>query len=155
MYILAGMGFLHVLSDNWFTLLQSAGIIASLLFTAVSLRMETKSRQVSNLFTITENHREIWKRVSERPELARVLKPDIDLSRLPVGEEEEIFLREIILHLNASYVAIKDKVFVKPEGLEREVQWFFSLPVPNAVWQKMKPFQDANFIGFVESCQVG
>ena len=63
------MGFTQWVANNWFIFLQSAGIIASLLFTASSLRSETKMRRVSNLLAITESHRTLWIEFYRRPEL--------------------------------------------------------------------------------------
>src|SRR5437899_136859 len=65
------MGFSTWLSDNWFVLLQSLGIIAGFVFTAHSLRSETKMRRVGNLLAITESHRKLWTEFSNRRELRR------------------------------------------------------------------------------------
>ena len=60
-------------SENWFNLFSAVGIIGGLLFTAVSLRSETKTRRISNLLTLTQNHRELWAEMFRRPGLERVL----------------------------------------------------------------------------------
>lgn len=49
--------------SNWFNVLSAIGVIASLLFTGVSLRSETKNRRVSNLIALTQNHRDLWTEV--------------------------------------------------------------------------------------------
>lgn len=69
------MDFVPWLSLHWFTLLQSIGIVGGLLFTGVSLRIDTKVRRVSTLITITQQHRDIWTQLYRRPEMARHL-PD-------------------------------------------------------------------------------
>jgi hypothetical protein len=43
-------------------------------------------------------------------------------------------------------------IFVKIQGLQKDIRDFFMLPIPKAVWEKIKPFQDGDFIVFVESC---
>ena len=42
-------------------------------------------------------------------------------------------------------------MFVKIEGLQQEVRELFALPIPKAVWEKIKPFQNANFAKFIEA----
>ena len=57
----------------------------------------------------------------------------------------------LILHLNAAFRALTDGVFMRPEALERDVKSFFSLPIPHAVWEELKTFQDQDFIKFVKN----
>src|SRR5947209_4326057 len=112
------MGFLDGFGKNWFTFLQSAGIIASLFFTGLALRSETRARRITSLFTITQHHREIWTQLYKERELVRVLSPDVDLSRSPVTDEEELFVTLLILHLNTSYRAMREQVFLTPQRLQ-------------------------------------
>jgi hypothetical protein len=97
--MLATMGFLPWIASNWFTLLQSLGIIAGLTFTAVSFRMDTRSRRTAHLFTVTEHYRAIWSAMYERPNLSRVLSDSVDLVRVPITAEEELLVRMLIFHL--------------------------------------------------------
>jgi hypothetical protein len=41
------------------------------------------------------------------------------------------------------------------EGLRQDIRWFFSLPIPKAVWEKIKERQDTKFAKFVEACRAG
>src|ERR1044072_173514 len=106
---MTGMAFLDWLQGNWFTLLQSAGIIGSLLFTGVSLRMDAKVRRVGNLLRMTEGHRNIWSELYVRPELARVTNGSVDLAKEPVTNLEELFVSFLILHLSGSYRALQEE----------------------------------------------
>jgi len=45
-------------------------------------------------------------------------------------------------------------MFASPEGLKAEVRGFFSCPIPKAIWEKMKIFQNKKFTAFVESCRI-
>jgi hypothetical protein len=139
---------------NWFNLLQSGGIIASLLVSAAALRLDANARRTGNLLEITENHREIWSYLYTHPELSRVLDASVDLKRVPVTTEEELFVNFLVLHLNSAFYAMKKDVYVKPEGLRRDIQLFFSLPIPDAVWEKVKALQEEDFVRFVESNRV-
>lgn len=146
------MGILRWLVENWFTLLNSIGIVGGLFFTAFSLHSETKTRRVANLLTLTQNHREIWKEFYRRPNLARVLEPNPNLTRQPVTRDEEIFVILVIQHLNSVYQTMHHQLAITPDGLRRDVWQFFDLPIPRAVWERIKVLQDDAFVRFVEGC---
>jgi len=145
------MGIGEWISQNWFSLFSSAGIIGGLWFTAVSLRSETKTRRVANLLVITANHRDVWKEFFRSPELARVIDPLADVSKQPVTPAEEFFVHMVISNTSSMYEALKDELVTKQEGLRRDVKSFFSLPVPNAVWSKTKLLQNQDFAAFIDS----
>ena len=139
------------LTDNWFNLFSSGGIIGSLWFTAVSLQSDTKTRRVANLLTITANYREVWRDFFHSPELARVIDPAVDVSQQPVTPAEEFFMNLVISHTSSTYEALKDELLTKQEGLRRDVGLFFSLPIPKAVWTKVKLLQNQDFAAFIDS----
>jgi len=142
------MGLPQWFIENWFVLLQSIGIIAGLIFTAVALQTDAKVRRIQNLLTLTEHHREIWTKLYERPELSRLLSSDRER---PATVAEELFVNLVVLHLNSVYLATKQGVFTQPEGLQRDIQGFFTLRVPRAVWNRLKVLQDEDFVRFVET----
>jgi hypothetical protein len=141
------------LIGNWFTVLSAIGIVGSLLFTAISLRSETKTRRVANLLTITANHREIWKQFFDHPELGRVLDPAADLRKQPVTHTEEVFVNLVVLHISSVYYAMNDELLIKLEGLRRDIAQFFSSPIPAAIWEKTKPLQNDQLVAFIEACR--
>ena len=147
------MGFWGWFSNNAFNLVSAAGVIGSLCFTAVSLRSETKTRRISNLLAVTANHREVWNTFLTHKDLGRVRDPMASLISQPVTDEERIFVNMVIQHLNSVYQAMSDQLFVKLEGLRRDVAQFFSLPIPRDVWEKVKAAQNDDFAAFVESCR--
>lgn len=139
------------LVENWFDSLSALGIISGFIFTAVSLRSETKARRVSNFLTVIGNHREIWKEFLEQPKLARVLDASADVTAQPVTTEEELFVNMVILHVSTTYYAMNDELLMKLEGARPDIAQFFALPVPNAVWQRTRPLQNQDFAAFMES----
>jgi len=145
------MGLIQWLEQNWFTSIQITGILGGLLFTAVNFRTDAQARRVSNLIAITQHQREIWTHLYTHPELARVLAKAVNLKSAPVTDAEELFVNFLILHLNTAYHAMQTGMFIKPEGLQRDIQMFFSLPIPKAVWKTTKQFQDEDFVWFVET----
>lgn len=146
------MGVLGWLQENWFTFLQSAGIVGGFIFTAASLRSESRAKRVRNLLTVTQQHREIWSQLYQRPELSRVLDPRANVEERPITDTESLFVRLLILHLSSSYHAMKDGVFIRPEGVRRDIGWFFALPVPREVWKIWRAFQDREFVAYVDGC---
>lgn len=144
------MASLNWLQGNWFTLLQSAGIIGSLLFTAASLRLDAKVRRVGNLLRMTEGHRNIWSELYARPELGRILNPTADLKNQPVTKLEELFVTFLILHLSGSFRAIREGLFIPTKGLRLDITLFFALPIPRSVWETSKPFYNDDFVRFIE-----
>lgn len=145
------MGIGEWISQNWFNLFSSIGIIGGLWFTAVSLHSESKTRRIANLLTITANYREVWKEFFHSPELARVIDHSANVAKQPVTPAEEFFVSMIISHISSVYEALKGELLNKQEGLRRDVKSFFSLPVPKAVWTKTKLLQNQDFAAFIES----
>ncbi len=142
----------HWITQHWLELLQSAGIIGGLFFTALSFRVDARVRRIGNLLTLTQHHRDIWTHFYQRAELARVLDESVNLRLAPITDEEAVFLTLLILHLNSAYYAMEEGMFTTPEGLRKDIRWFLALPMPKAVWERIKPFQDVDFVRFVEEC---
>ena len=139
------------LTENWFNLLSSVGIIGGLWFTAFSLHSETKTRRIANLLSITANHREVWKEFFHSPELTRVIDPAADVANEPVTRAEELFVGLVISHVNSVFYATHDKLVIQWEGWRRDIAQFLSLPIPKAVWTKAKMLQNQDFAAFIES----
>lgn len=141
---------LHWVTGHGFDLLGAGGIIASLCFTAVSFRNEDKSRRIANLFAITEAHRNIWTQIYSRPALARVLQPKPNLREHPVTDEEALFITFVLLHLSATYRAMREGMFKTQQAIEGDIRWFFALPIPKSVWFASKSLLEPDFVEFVD-----
>lgn len=137
--------------QNWLDLLQSVGIIAGLLFNAYSTWKEGRAREIGHMLAIADQHRQIWKEFYEKPKLSRILEKVTDLSKEPVSREEELFVTLLILHLDKVHRAMKAGMFITLEGLQKDIEGFLSLPIPKAVWEKIKPLQDRDFVKFIET----
>jgi len=138
--------------ESGLNLLNAVGVIGGLLFTAHSLRSETKTRRIANLLTLTQNHRELWVEFFRHPSLARVLDETADVVKHPITLDESIFVNMAIQHLNGSYQAMKNGLVIQQDGLRRDISGFFSLPIPKAVWEKIKVMQNDDFVAFVDQC---
>src|SRR5690348_12877479 len=81
------------LSSNWFNLTQTVGIIAGLLVAAAALRADLKARRAEAILNMTQYHRDIWGRVFEDAELARVLQSNVNLAAHPITPKEELLCK--------------------------------------------------------------
>ena len=144
------MEFWGWVTQNAFDLISAAGIIGGLIFTAVSLHSETKTRRVANLIALTQNHREMWSEFYKGESLSRFADTKADVQTVPLTLAEENYGKVLITHLASFYRAMKSDLTIKPEGVRQDIHAFFSMPVPRAIWEKFKPVQDEDFVTFVE-----
>ena len=145
------MGFNQWIGQNWLALVQTVALGGGLLFTGIAIMLDARARRVGNLIQLTQQHRDLWERLYAQSELARILNPAADTTRLPVTVEEERFVIFLILHLSNTYYATRAGFYQKLPGLRKDIERFFSLPIPRAVWEKVKDLQDETFVRFVET----
>ena len=140
------------LGNNWFSLVQSGGIVASLIFTAWSLRRDGRERRTATRLGLAEHHRELWAEVHRRPDLARLLRDDVDLVAGPVTPAEEEFLNVAIYHFQTCWELSREGQLLSGKALELDARSFFNHPIPNAVWTRSRHRRDPAFVAFIESC---
>lgn len=146
------MDFPQWLDNHGFDLLEAVGIIASLILSAASFQRSHQSRRISNLISLSQAHREIWKEfVAYGSQLARIREHKVDLTKEPVTNAEETFIVAVVQHLGVVFRSTKIDLTVKPEQLERDVVQFFQYPVPKAVWNKLRTYQDGDLVKFVDN----
>lgn len=131
-------------------LFQTLGPVGGLLLTAYTIHREGQARRIANLIAITERHGQIWEQLFHNSGLSRVRKSDVDLEKQPISDEEMVFVKMLIVHLDTVRQAMNAGMFVRIEGLKQEIRCFFQLPIPRAVWEKMKQYQNADFVAFIE-----
>jgi hypothetical protein len=142
--------FLSWHSIDWFSLLQTIGIVGGLLLTAYSMLDSSRVRKVDTLINLTEQHRSIWLKLFDTPALKRVLEEKPDLTKHPITDDEMLFVNLVILHLTTVLTAIRKGIFPKPAGQDADLKYFFSLPIPNAAWTQTKAFRDPETVRYVE-----
>jgi hypothetical protein len=149
------MDLLGALGAHWIEIVQTLIFVAGFFVTIHTIREETKERKIQNLFALTEAHRDIWSRLYDKPELNRILRHEVDVAKEPPTDEEELFVQMLILHLRTSYKARQMGMGFDDGAVSEDIRQFFGLPIPQAVWQKMKIYQDSQFLEFVESSLKG
>jgi hypothetical protein len=147
------MPIFHWFLEHGLDLLNALGVVGGLLFTGYSLHSEIHTRRISNLLILTQSHRDVWRELIRDSRLQRILQPHPDLENQPITPEEEVFVNLVIQHLSIVFHTLRDDLTIPPEGLRRDVWQFFSLPIPEAVWNKVKVLQNDAFVAYVESCR--
>lgn len=135
---------------NWFNLIQTAGIVASLWFTAAGLIREAKAKEIENLLTIAEHHRDLWAKAYERPELARIFQVDADVASKSLTVAEAEFLNLVLVQYQITWFVAKAGGLVTEKELATDVNDFFALPLPRAVWERTKTSRNSKFVRFIE-----
>jgi hypothetical protein len=141
---------LDQLVQHGFQVVQSLGIISSLIFGAVALRNSLRTQRVANLFQLTQYHRQLYSELFDRPELRRVFQQDVDLTKAPVTDNERLFVTLTILHFNLAFEAVRKKAIIPPEGLERDAAQFFARPIPKAIWLEIKSVQNRDLVTLLD-----
>ena len=61
--------------DNWFNVVQTAGIIGSLLMATAAANREARAKETENILALSEHHRNLWIVIAQRPEFPNVILP--------------------------------------------------------------------------------
>jgi hypothetical protein len=143
------------LSPEALRIIQSGGIVVSIGIGVYSVwigaqnsRAASRAAQVRNLLDITQSHRDIWRRYQEQPGLERVMEFDVDATTMT--DAEFFFLRELILHVSASFEANRVGVLSPLEGMNLDVRSLLARPLPRAAWERLRPVQNAAFRDFID-----
>lgn len=137
-------------TENWFSLVQSAGIVASFLFTAAGYRRDGKARKTSDLLALTQEHRELWSEAHRRPDLGRLFRSEVDLVASPVTTAEQEFLNLVFVHFETGWQLAKQGVATPLAVLTLDVRAFFRLPVVRAVWEELRWSRNPEFVKYVD-----
>lgn len=140
------------IGENWFPLMQSAGIVAGLLLPVVALRRDAAGRRTANLLALGQQHRELWTQAVERPELCRIFRDSVDLLTQPVTPPEFEFMNMVIHHFNTGWELAKQGEVLTLETMSLDVATFFCLPIPKSVWKETRDRRDPQFVAFIEEC---
>lgn len=138
------------IGDNWFSLVQSGGIVAGMGFTAWSLRRDSRERRTATRLGLAQHHRELWAEVHRRPDLGRLLNDDVDLVAHPITAAEDEFLNVVIYHFQTCWELGRSDGLLSLQTLELDARDFFGHPIPNAVWRSSKNRRDPGFVGFID-----
>lgn len=148
------MGLWGWIQAHGLNLLQTISIIVGLYTSTQALQANTKERKIQNLLALTAAHRELWTRFEQEPNLHRIRETRLDLTKHPVTHQEQRFVHLLILHLRASFKARSAGMQFNDDALKADIRQFFNRPIPSAVWEKSRVFQDRDFVRFVENARA-
>lgn len=145
------MGFLiSWFSSHWHFLVESLGIIGSLIFTGVTVRRDLEARRVTEHLTLSGQHRRLWGQLHRRRGLNRVLEADRDLVQEPVTREEQLFLELAFVHFHTGWLICREDGSLTPvRVLALDAGHFFTLPAPSAVWAMARQSYQPEFVTFI------
>ncbi len=109
-----------------------------------------KSKEAKNILALSEQHRALWNEARHREELLRVFQADNSLSTKPITTSEEVFLNEVIVYYETGWQMAKAGTVLTLKSLAADIQGFFNLPLPRAIWEKTKKYRNPKFVRFVE-----
>ena len=136
--------------ENWFSLVQSVGIIAGLWLTAAGYRRDGKERKTSGLMALAQEHRELWTEAHRRPDLSRIFRTEVDLVASPITTAEQEFLNLVFVHFELGWQLARQGVATPLAVLSTDVRAFFRLPVVRAVWEETRLSRNPEFVEFVD-----
>jgi len=139
---------------NWFNLVQSAGIVASLLFAGVTLRRESRSRKMTALLALDEQHRDLWSELHRRPDLGRILADEVDLVGSPITTSEAEFLNTVFVHFCTGWRLAAEHHVFSEDDLRRDIVGFLARPIPLQVWERTTGIREKRFLEFVEEARA-
>ena len=140
------------IGDNWFSLVQSCGIVAGMGFTVWSLHRDSRERRTATRLGLAHHHRELWAEVHRRPDLGRLLDDDVDLVAHPITAAEDEFLNVVIYHFQTCWELGRSEGLLSLPALELDARDFFAHPIPNAVWRGSRNRRDPGFVAFIDQC---
>jgi hypothetical protein len=141
-------------AGNWFSLVQSVGIIAGLWFTASGYRRDGSARKTSDLLALAHEHRELWSEAHRRPDLGRIFRSEVDLVASPITTAEQEFLNLVFVHFETGWQLARQGVATPLAVLSTDVSSFFRLPVVRAVWEETRWSRNPEFVTFVDRVLV-
>jgi len=145
------------IKGEWFSVVQTVGIIGGLLFTGITCQQQAKAQKeqakaqdTQNLIAFADRHRSLWSEVYQKPELQRIFRCSVDLVATPPTVAEEEYLNVVFAHYETGWQIAENSYPRYLEPLILDVAKFFSFPIPSAVWQKTERSRDQQFVEFVK-----
>lgn len=130
-------------------IIQTAGIIVSLILSIVAAVISNNSNQIHNTLVINESHRQLWQEGLGSGEISRVLLESVDLKTEPITDYEFRFVSLVLLHSSISFKANTSKSCVTIEEMDKDIKNFLAKPIPRAVWDKVNIYHNKKFVEYV------
>jgi hypothetical protein len=139
-------------SFDWFTLLQSLGIIIGFLFSGFAIWKDSNATKLQNYILLTQSHREVWSMMMDNEKLGRVLERDIPAKKQELTYSERQFLIFIFLHITCSFELSKRDKIINIEKDKEDIADLLSYPLVRKYWDDKGKFYNEDFRSFIMSC---
>ena len=141
--------------QNWFGLIQSIGILGSLLLAGAAFRREARARRVSDTLLLNEQHRELWTELHRRPDLGRIMQDEVNFVAEPMSLAEREFLNLVIEHYRTGFLLAHEGIGNRLEVIQRDAEVFFKKPLPSRYWKETEQERDPEFVEFINRALGG
>jgi hypothetical protein len=138
--------------SDWFTLVQTVGIIASLLFTAYELRRNRASCIAANEIKLIELHRDLWRMTIDQPSLMRPFGHDLKPDELKLSIAESRFVNLLFLHISGAFRLTEAGEVRRTGDFRGDLKELLARPAIRNFWEANQRYHDARFVAFVNSC---
>jgi hypothetical protein len=141
---------LRFLTEHWFSLIQTGGIIFSILWGAHLNNLGKRTEKVSNYLLLTQCHRDVWKIIIDHPKYydSIFVKQSEKLST-----EEKQFLTFVFLHMTCTFELIKNKQITDIEALRLDIGELMTSKAVSNRWKDIQKYYNQDFINFIQDCK--
>jgi hypothetical protein len=150
--VLAKHDLYDLVKDVIIPLFSSLLSFIAILVAIKALRDNTKIARANYEFQITQSDRDTWRHITTQ-KLRRIKDPAANPNR--ITEEEKVNTNFIVLNVKTIFEAMELGIIssiTRKELLMKDVGEFFSLPIPNRVWNKVKSYHSPEFQNFMNQC---
>lgn len=137
-------------------LIPSVGIdkiltLVGLYYVIKTFKYSNKLAKVNFITQLTQNHRDIWARISADKLQERITNVNGDPNTLTRAEKTHIL--NVILHIKTSYEA--HIAHVKKLNAEEihDIGSFLNYPLANRTWNEVKRWHEKRFVKFIEKAK--
>lgn len=143
------------LAANWFSIAQTAGIVAAFAATFLQLRAMLRASRLQTAQAILATHRELWQLVYSNPSLAHIVEVTKTDGPIGITLDEQQFISQMVNHLQFMWRAQNERMFVWTQGDYLDVKDFLSLPIPRQQWQEIRKYHPDDFVTFLDGVIAG
>lgn len=143
-------GWIELKPISSFQAAQLLLIAGGLGFTAIQVRRTARSVRVTNLLSLTRNHRELWGTILEAPQLRAVLHSTRAVtSSADLSLEERLLVNFFLLHMASAYELQRHRMITRNRAFGRDMAGLVCLPAFEVLWRENAHFHPPRFRRFL------
>src|SRR5438552_19109601 len=103
---------------------QIVGMLGGLFFTGAAFHRDATAREVENLLTLAQMHKNLWEGKTQQKELHRIFQGYVDVSKEPPTLAEREFMNLIFVHFEVGWRVARTGAFIKKADLRDDLREF-------------------------------